>query len=307
MIIASKAAIDREQIKDRKKRGSNYLELHTIPKYFLDKDYTKEFLDILKEEKMECISVHSPIKNTYGTGCGVGYKGKVEEKVYLENMELIKKSILFAEKVIKGKRKICVVHVPETFTANYKVDLEKEKEYFLEDIKALSDFAKVNAPNVVIVIENTIKAKDKERKLEHMAIYGYKDEFVRWVEKANRKNVDVMLDICHLIATSNYRRDLGEKDFLTITEYVKSYRKKLSHIHLANSYNYGFLEDHGEAFRENKEDIAKLKELEEALNKINYKGNIVIETTDKNPNKYERYTITVNTILNNNIFNKSTF
>ena len=307
MIIASKCAIDKVQLKDRNNRGSNYMELHTMPKYFIDKDYTEEFLKMLKEENMECISVHSPIKNTYGLGCGVGYKGKVEDKVYLENMELIKKSIIFAEKVIKQERKICVVHVPDTFKLDFKIDMQKEKENFIKDIKELGEFAKLNAPNVVIVIENTIRAKDEKTGLEHVAVYGYKDEFVRWVEEANLNNVDVMLDICHLIATSNYRKDLGEKDFLTITDYVKSYAPKLSHIHLANSYGYGFLEDHGESFKNIKEDIFKLKELEEVLKEINYNGNIVIETTDKDVNKYERYTETIDTILKNKIFDKSTF
>lgn len=305
MIIASKAAIDRNQIKDRKNRGSNYMELHTLPTYFDTKDYTEEFLKLLEEEKMECISVHSPIKNLEGKTCGVGYKGKIEEKLYEQNMELIKKSIVFAEKVLKTTKKICVVHVPEISKDSYNLDLEKAN--FLEDVIALSDFAKVNAPNVIIAIENTMKAKDKETKLEHITSYGYKVDFVKWIEELGRENVAVMLDICHLLATVNYRKELGKKDFLSITEYVEAYSKKIVHIHLSNSYKYGFLEDHGQAYINTKEDVAKLEELEKALNKIDYKGNIIIETVDKDPNKYERYSTTVDTIIKNNLFKNSSF
>lgn len=311
MIIAAKTAIDRKQIEDRKNRGANYLELHTIPEYFdgsrEDVDFAKEYKNLLKEYDMQCICVHSPIKNSYKQGCGVGYYGKVADEKYLNNMFLLKESLVFAEKVLTGDRRLCVVHVPESFTFANIESMEKEKEYFMKDVLELSRFAKENAPHVVITIENTIKAIDKKRGLSHKAVYGYKEEFVRWVEELNLENIGVMLDVCHALATSNYRRSLGRKDFLELEDYFRAYKKKLWHIHLSNSYNFGFEEDHGESYKENERDIAILKKIDSLISEIDYKGNITIETVDKSVYAYERYTETVNVIKNHGIFKGGIF
>ncbi len=307
MIIAAKAAIDRKQIVDRKNRGANYIELHTLPTYFLDKDYTEEIQNILEEEEVKCICVHAPINNIYKNGCGIGYKDKVSEEEYKHNIEIIKKSILMADKIIDMPRKIVVIHPIESYKINVNTTIEKERKYFEEDLKLLSEFTKQNTTNVYLAIENTIRAVDKKNKLFRDSLYAYNDDYVKWIEKLDLDNVGVILDTCHAIATAYYNKETGEKEFIDIEEYINAYSKKLIHMHLSNSLTYGFGKDHGRAFLNTKRDVSLLKKIENTLNKIGYTGNITIETVDKDIYNYERYSKTVETMKKNNLFKKDSF
>lgn len=291
MIIAAKLSRDIIQIKDRKSKGANYVELHTNPSEFEEDIDELEYRKIFDENEMKIISVHSPMKNKYNNGCGVGYKPFVSKKEYYHNIDIIKRSILLASKIIDSKQKIVVIHLAEIPLSNSTKDINVHKKAVEEDVILLSKYASEISNDIILAFENNVPIYKVQKDGSYIeTAYGSNCDYVKWIRDLNLNNVGVTLDICHALGSIEYGNKTNKESTpLNISEYIINCGNLLKHIHLSNSRNFSLKEGHGIAFNNSYKDISILKEIKLTLEKINYKYNIVIETIEKDVNKYENY------------------
>ena len=292
MYIAGKLANIKEQLEDRKNRNVKCVELHTNPWEFENGLY----LDAYKEltENFEIISVHAPMKNLYSNECGVGYLGMVSKEEANHNMDIIKCSIKLANEIIKMKPKVVVVHLPEILN-NEGVDINLQKEQIKKDIIELGNYAMSISKDIIIAIENNIRMVLYKGEIREV-LYGLGKDVIDIISEIDLPNVEITLDICHALGSIDYNKHMGDTNLNSIEEYITAYAPKLAHVHVSNALNYGIGKGHGTPYKDTEEDKKTLGIIFDTLEKISYKGNIIIETLEEDVNVAENYTETMETI-----------
>lgn len=301
MLLGGKCSLSKEQIKDRKHRGAQYLEFHTDYIDFKDMSYSNlvEIKKYLDNEGLVSYCVHSPMKNS-GKPLLLSEPNK---KFALENRYLIEKTIEYADILCEYKNPIIVIHPSYELSINEKYDLSKVDLYnqrFLEEIAYIDSYVKSNAPNVRIGVENTcpVTLDKKTKDLVVHAGFVYPD-YATQVKELNLSNTGVVLDTCHALANVRLHNLINRNiNPITIIDYLEKSKDNLELIHLNNLSHFGEIElNHSTPFHPNGENYKELELIFEFLIKNKYKNPITLEVLETDYSCGDNYSIIKNTCV----------
>lgn len=308
LLLGGKCSLSIEQIDDRRKKGARFLEFHTDYNDFLniDKNKLHEIKKYLEMHNMQSYSIHSPMNNSR---CA-SVLSEVEDKLIIENRELLKKSIEFALNICDYDSPIVVIHPSYEFNKsigyNEKI-FDKIKESFENELYYIDKYVKENAPNVRLGIENTCPVTI-DKKTGGLSVHSgfIEPNYADYIKSLNLSNTGVVLDTCHAFSNIRLNKILtrGESN-LSIIDYLKSTISNLELIHLNNLSFLGEVSsNHSTPFRKNGENYTDLKKIFKFLIDNRYKNPVTIEVLETNYSygvNFEKTLKTCENLLSNTI------
>ena len=299
MKISGKAKLDINQLLDRKKRGSNAIEVFTDIDTFKHNLNYENIKNVLQKINLNVYAIHSPMKDEEGDRIGAGNLDQIKRKYYIE---LFKKSIQLANEICNVKNPVVVIHADGLYDIDeYDPNTVQEKKEaalkgFVEDLKYLNEYTKINYPNIILGVEN-ISAFNYLHGKTYGTYYGSGLELPTIIKSLNLSNVKTVLDICHAQTVCNLDIIQGVKNKRTIETYINIFAKTLCLVHLNNVKSFGETKDkHGTPFTTSKKDTMYLDKIIKTLENNNYKGPITAEVLEQDINAATNLEITFNTL-----------
>ena len=307
MNIGGKCGLFSEHIIDRKSKGANLLEFHADISDFVNKSYIdyKDVKETLNKENVICHTVHSPMKNTYGSECSLSEIDPVKRK---ENFNLLLQSVEYANYLCETDNPIVVIHPSDSFSVKNNnflySNIEESNKIFKDELNGLSEIVKIKYPNVRLGLENTMPFV-RDLKTNDVVIHtGFiYPEYMKDIDNMNLSNVGHVLDICHALATVRFTQLIsGGKTNLSLKDYLQASIDNLFLIHLNNAKDMAESPyNHGTPYISDAEsDINILKEIFDFLKENKYKNYITIEVLEEdylNAINYKKTKDTIHKIL----------
>ncbi|WCK57775.1 TIM barrel protein (plasmid) [Aneurinibacillus sp. Ricciae_BoGa-3] len=273
------------------------MEIQCLLDDFNDIQASMEKKHWLRELGMTIYALHVPMKNKQEQSCTLAETNPLLRK---ENMNLIKKTIMLADRLCEVVNPIVVIHagglIQESETSG---GVQIKKESFQNDLMELRKFIQERYPKIILAVENNPKVTEENKK-ELVFRYGYEDDIAQWVKELRDPNIGTVLDTCHAIGVINYNKQhYPRSEFVSIESYLDAYASTLKLIHLSNGINFvSKREEQGLPFlATNPEDITFVKGLFNFLNEIKYNHPITIETEEADYDKALNFVETRKTIV----------
>jgi sugar phosphate isomerase/epimerase len=298
MIIGSKSNLIEEQLKDRKSKGIKFIEIHSTLDDFKDLKITLEKKHLLRQYGLSVYAVHSPILNSYQEECVLGETNTLLRK---DNMNLIKKSIILADKLSDLSNPVVIVSAGGLVAeGEFVPDFSREKkEYFQKDLWELKNYISENYPRVMILVKNNPTVKKDESGLFHYG-YGYEDDLIHWIRDIKDAHIGVCLDIANALGTIRYNEKTNRSsDFTSIEYFLYYYKPYLKLIHLSNGRD--LVASRGESglpfLSSNSEDLNIIKRVLAVIHDIKYTLPITIEVNEEDDSNAINFVKTRDTII----------
>ena len=295
MIIGSKSAFAKEQLLDKKSKGSNWFEAHTNYQDIIDINKMIEIRKIINEIGMKCYCIHSPMTNEENQWNEFCNKNQKRREL---NFNTLRRTLEIAENICDYKNPLVVTHMGDANSMNSYKSKEEFKKIFSSELIHVDEYLKKYHPNIIVVVENMLRIWKNNNNIDHVMIDMEKD-VIDCFNEIKPSNIKIVLDICHIQGTCNYNRIFKEKEsFTTLMEYLYYSKDHLNLIHLSRGKDLVLFRDiHGLPYiSSNQEDIDFIKEFLVALKMINYKNPITIETNELNHCNAINYKETTNTL-----------
>lgn len=271
-IINGKAAANKEQLEDRKRRGCKTLELHLnlFEPQLADVD---EITKRLLLSGMTTKVVHAPM-NDFCNVEAFHTSAKIE---VMENTLILAQELAFSQR----EKILVVIHQSQSFENLSNMNL------LTGIVNRFSDWLS-EYPNLDFALENpSMVSLEKEGMVVRNACLSGPVKLAEYLRKNLRTlRIGTVLDTCHMLNSLRIMETLGIE--FTINGFFSLYSETLKLVHLSNAPNWGLLLDHGMDFQTT-EDIQLFDEISRCIELFAPNAMITIETNETDMNNANRY------------------
>lgn len=269
MIVTAKSIIEEKNLRDKRKKGAQHIELHLLLSDVYDKKQVQTQIITLKNSRMKIVTVHSPIERI----C------TLEGILSKSGFELLDNTCYLAQKIAnyRGKDVNVVIH--------HELDLEQMMMWDLID--RIGDEINVllhRYKNVIINVENLMPVCTYKGSMYFANSYVQSQidicEHLRKYLRTNR--IGVVVDTGHILASSRILERLdGYKERLNLEDILINSKEYLNIVHLSNSRGLGFGDGYGCGFDTDRE-RERLRFIIDTLKEIEFNGSLVLEVNELN-------------------------
>lgn len=274
MKLLYKARATAKQLKNRIDLGNKNIEIHTEEEDLIDFD--KTFNTILVSG-VDIYIVHAPMISRY----------TIEGCLLKENRDVI--------------GSVCKLGQMLSDANNHTVDIILHQELELFQMEGWGIYNRILSfveellnryPRIRINFENLspiVRVQGKEY-LTNSYYSGPVDLAIKLREDLGSDRIGVVWDSCHSMNSAIHLGGANKEGLLppfTIYEHLKLFLPYMNVLHLSNTKNWGFGEEHGMNF-ESKEDKKVLHKILNILIDHQYSGFITMETKDEDVDNAKR-------------------
>lgn len=286
MIVGSKTTLTMKELTVIKNSGVKFIEIQTVLEDFENLEDTIARKHWVKQHGMKVYAIGIPRLNRYGQPCIVGEKNPLWRK---ENMNLIKKGIILAEKFSDSSSINIIIPLGGAVeVGTHLPDFTKEKKIlFQKDVFELSNYVKEYYPSVRLLFKNNPLQETRGGEPIYYG-YGYEEDFFHWIKELKASELGICLDVGNALVTSTHnKRKNSDSEFSSITHFLYRYAPILKMIHLsqideASGSRFGYSKDL-------KKDVDALTQVMIGLYDMSYNAPITINANEENLSEVEQF------------------
>ncbi|MGU8835537.1 TIM barrel protein (plasmid) [Clostridium perfringens] len=293
MKLSTKTSFNLNQIKVSLSKGLPYIEFHTEYSDFQkDIDFQK-IRDLLDENNVSCLTVHSPItdnSNNFDTiSLGTLYKENRRN-----NIELYKKCIIAANILSSSSNPVVVAHIGTGYNLNDSTlnnlseeDIQKILNEAKDDLTEINSYIDENYPGTIFAVENMPHFSYNSKGDMFGWYFGTGHDLPIFIEQLDLPNIKTCLDICHIQMSIAIDKLSNPYKNNTVTDYIKSYANSIGLVHLNKAVGLGERQlTHSQPYDpNNEEDLNILSEIISCFYENNYSCPITLEINDTDYSK----------------------
>lgn len=287
MIIGCQTALKESELIDRKNKGIKFIELQISLMDLTNMEETINNRHNLSKYGLTPYAFHPPNLNSKDKECVLGEMNLLTRK---ENLNLIKKTIVLADKMVEGGSPIVILSIGGLSVENAN-EFNRKREVIQKDLWDLKNFINEKHPKVVLAIKNNSKVKEIEGENFHYG-YGYEDDFISWIRELKTSNIGIALDVSNAMGVINYNKTNNQgSDFSSINYFIHRYTKYLKIIHLGKGVELASNKHNTKCpFEEtDSEDMKIMRDIFTMLKELNYKEPITLAVKEYDSENASNY------------------
>lgn len=279
MHILSKSGIDRSQLKERRNKGSSYMELHLGDKDIERLEQIGEIISNIESSGMECLVVHSPMALDYKLEALNTYDG------YLNIERVLNLAYQLSVKYDKG------VHV----VLHHEMKIDRLKMWGMYDnIRTSLSLLLTQFPRITVNIENEgiVELKSGIITVKNSHTLNPLELVKSFRKDLKTTRVGLVLDTCHVTSSnrilSTLSKEVEELKIIPIMDIFKETIEYINVIHLCGCKGFGIGANHGVGFG-TREDKVLLEYILVFLKESNYDRVVTLEVLEEDYLNAVRY------------------
>lgn len=288
MIIGCQTALKESELIDRKNKGIKFIELNLSLIDLTNIEETVNKRHNLTKYGLTPYAFHPPYLNSIDKECVLGEMNLLARK---ENLNLIKRTIVIADKMVEGGNPIVILSIGGLSAENANEFSNRKKEVIQKDLWDLKNFINEKYPKVVLAVKNNTKTKEINGVNLNYA-YGYEDDFITWIRELKSNNIGVALDVSNAMGVIHYNKIYNRDSYFnSISYFIHRYTKFLKIIHLGKGIDFASSKDNTMyPFEEtNSDDMRIMREIFNVLKDLNYNDPITLTVKENSTENVLNY------------------